>query len=117
MARFKVVTPVGVSFGVPGVGYDAEMEALGPIGAEIVEIDAATDDEFVRAARDGDALYAKARRFTKRIIDGLDRCKVIALGTVGVDSVDVLAATARGIPVTNVLDTFIEEVADQPLGV
>jgi D-3-phosphoglycerate dehydrogenase len=115
VARFKVVTPEGVSFGVPGVGYEGEMEALGPVGAEIVEIQLGSEEDFVRAARDADALYAKARRITKRMIDGLERCRVIALGTVGVDSVDVAAATARGIPVTNVPDTFIEEVADHAL--
>jgi D-3-phosphoglycerate dehydrogenase len=49
------------------------------------------------------------------MIDGLERCRVISLGMVGVDSVDVAAATARGIPVTNVPDTFIEEVADHAL--
>src|SRR5262249_23247059 len=49
------------------------------------------------------------------IIDGLEKCRVIALGTVGVDYVDVAAATARGIPVTNVPDTFIEEVADHTM--
>src|SRR5207248_7282868 len=52
---------------------------------------------------------------TKPIVDGLERCRVIALDTVGVDSVDVAAATARGIPVTNVPDTFIEEVADHTM--
>ncbi len=52
---------------------------------------------------------------TRKIIDGLERCKLIALGSVGVDSVDVKAATARGIPVTNVPDTFIEEVADHAM--
>jgi D-3-phosphoglycerate dehydrogenase len=100
---------------MPGVGYAGEMEALAPIGAEIVEVEAASEDDFVRAACDADALYAKGRRITKRIIDGLERCRVIALGTVGVDTVDVAAATARGIPVTNVPDTFIEEVADHTL--
>src|SRR5207302_1842544 len=74
-----------------------------------------TDEEFVKEARDADALYAKGRRVTKRLIDGLERSKVIALGSVGVDSVDVDAATARGIPVTNVPDTFIEEVADHAM--
>jgi D-3-phosphoglycerate dehydrogenase len=114
VAKFKVVTP-GASFTVAGGGYKLEMEALGPIGAEIVEIDAAAAEEFAKAARDADALYAKGRRITKGIIDGLDRCKVISLGSVGVDSVDVAAATARGIPVTNVPDTFIEEVADHAM--
>jgi D-3-phosphoglycerate dehydrogenase len=115
VTKFKIVTPGGPSYGMAGGGYKLEMEALGPIGAEIVEIDAASEDEFAKAARDADALYAKGRRITKRIIDGLDRCKVISLGSVGVDSVDVAAATARGIPVTNVPDTFIEEVADHAM--
>ncbi len=115
MARFKVVTTVGGSVGVPGEGYEPEMEALGPLGAELVEIAATDDDEFISAARDADALLGKGRRITKHIIDGLEKCKVIALGSVGVDSVDVAAATARGIPVTNVPDTFIEEVADHAM--
>jgi len=115
MAKFKVVTPAGVSYGAPGASYELEMEALGPLGAEIVEVAAKTEDDFTKGARDADALYAKGRPITKRIIDSLERCKVIALGSVGVDSVDVAAATARGIPVTNVPDTFIEEVADHAM--
>ena len=113
MAKFKVVTPAGVGPGRPG--YELEMEALEPLGAEIVEVAAKSEDDFVSAARDADALYAKVRPITKRIIDGLERCQVIALGSVGVDSVDVAAATARGVPVTNVPDTFIEEVADHAM--
>jgi len=49
------------------------------------------------------------------MIDSLTRCRHIALGTVGVDYVDVDAATAKGIPVTNCPDTFIEEVADHAM--
>src|SRR6266446_1792591 len=113
VAKFKVVTPAGIGYGA--AGYALEMEALAPLGAEIVEIEAKTDDDFVKAARDADALYAKGRHITRPIVDGLERCRVIALGSVGVDSVDVAAATARGIPVTNVPDTFIEEVADHAM--
>jgi D-3-phosphoglycerate dehydrogenase len=115
VGKFKVVTPAGASYSVAGGGYKLEMEALAPIDAEIIEVTATTDDEFASAAADADALYAKGRPITRRVIDGLTRCKVIALGTVGVDSVDVAAATARGIPVTNVPDTFIEEVADHAM--
>jgi D-3-phosphoglycerate dehydrogenase / 2-oxoglutarate reductase len=115
VAKFKIVTPTGASFTVPGTGYKLEMEALAPLDAEIVEIGAKSDEDFAKEARDADALYAKGRPITKRLIDGLERCKVIALGSVGVDSVDIGAATARGIPVTNVPDTFIEEVADHAM--
>mgnify|MGYP002621940249 FL=1 len=114
MAKFKIVTPAGASFTVAGGGYALEMEALEGLDAEIVE--APTDEDgFIAAAKDADAIYAKAIPITKRIIDSLEKCRIIALGSVGVDSVDVKAATERGIPVTNVPDTFIEEVADHAM--
>lgn len=115
MAKFRIATPAGASFTVAGGGYGYEMEALTPIDAEIYEIPPGSEEEFVAAARQADALYAKGRRITKRMIDGLERCRIIALGSVGVDSVEVAAATQRGIPVTNCPDTFIEEVADHAM--
>jgi D-3-phosphoglycerate dehydrogenase / 2-oxoglutarate reductase len=115
MARFKVVTPRGQSFAVVGGDYDFENEALAALDAEIVEIPADSENEFIAHAADADAVYAKGRNFTKRMIDGLERAKIIALGTVGSDYIDVAAATAKGIPVTNIPDTFIEEVADHAM--
>jgi D-3-phosphoglycerate dehydrogenase / 2-oxoglutarate reductase len=115
VAKYRIATPAGVSFTVAGGGYGYEMEALTPIDAEIYEIPAGTEDEFVAAAKDADALYAKGRRITAKMIAGLQRCKIISLGSVGVDTVDVEAATAKGIPVTNCPDTFIEEVADHAM--
>ncbi len=98
-----------------GGSYELEMESLASVGAEIVEIPAKTEEEFIEAAKDADALIARGRRTSKKIIDSLERCRIIALGSVGADTVDVAAATARGIPVTNVPDTFIEEVADHTI--
>jgi D-3-phosphoglycerate dehydrogenase / 2-oxoglutarate reductase len=114
LAKYRIATPKGASFTTAG-DYGYEMEALTPIDAEIFEVPQGSEDEFVVAARDADALYAKGRRITRQMIDGLDRCKIIALGSVGVDSVDVEAATAKGIPVTNCPDTFIDEVADHAM--
>jgi D-3-phosphoglycerate dehydrogenase / 2-oxoglutarate reductase len=54
-------------------------------------------------------------KFSAKMIGALSKCKVISLGSVGVDTVDVAAATAKGIPVTNCPDTFIEEVADHAM--
>ena len=116
MAKYKIITPAGASFTVAGGGYEDEMGPLVHAGIDAEIVEGPTDeDEFIAAARDADALYAKAIPITRKIIDGLERCKVIALGSVGVDQVDVAAASARGIPVTNCPDTFIEEVADHAM--
>jgi D-3-phosphoglycerate dehydrogenase len=110
MSQYRIATPAGAVAG----GYDYEMEALAGMGAEIFEVPA-TEADFIKGARDADAIYAKGMNFTKPMIDSLLRCRGIALGSVGVDYVDVAAATARGIPVTNCPDTFIEEVADHAM--
>ena len=115
MAKFKIATPAGASFTVAGGGYDYEMEDLAHLDAEIVE-GPADEAGFAAFCQDADAIYAKGIRFSKALIDALpDRVRGIVLGSVGVDSVDVKACTARGLPVTNCPDTFIEEVADHAM--
>ena len=110
MARFKIVTT-----GPGNTDHSLEMETLGPIGAEIVEVGGG-DDELIKAVADADAIYAKGRpRITAKVIEAGKKLKVVSLGSVGVDSVDVEAASALGIPVTNCPDTFIEEVADHAM--
>jgi len=117
-AKFKVVVQKpsgGVTFDLADGAYKIEREALDPIGAEIVEVAAKTEEEFIAAARDADAVIARNRRITATIIKGLRNCKVIGLGSVGADTVDVDAATEAGIVVTNVPDVFIDEVADHTM--
>jgi D-3-phosphoglycerate dehydrogenase / 2-oxoglutarate reductase len=105
---FKVVTAAG-----PGSDFSHEMEALGPYGT-ITEIPA-DDDGFIAAAQDADAVYCRGTRMPARVVEALPKVKLIALGSVGVDLVDVAAATRRGVPVTNCPDVFIEEVADHAM--
>ena len=115
--KFKIVVqqPRGISFDLADSEYAIEREVLDPIGAEIVEIPAKSSDEFIEAARDADAVIARWRRITAKIIQKLDKCVVIGLGSVGADTVDVDAATEKGIVVTNVPDVFIDETADHTM--
>lgn len=113
---YKVViqrspSAVGVRLG----NYDLEMEALAQIGAEIHEVVTDDEDEFIEAAWNADAVYVQRTRLTRRGIEALQACKIIATASVGVDKIDVGAATECGIPVANVPDIFIEEVADHTM--
>ncbi len=110
MAKFKIVTT-----GTGGTDHSLEMEALAPLGAEIVEVKGG-EDELAKAVVDADAIYCKGRpRVVAKVIEAGKKLKVVSLASVGVDSVDVHAATKLGIPVTNCPDTFIEEVADHAM--
>ena len=92
--------------------YHYEMEGLQGLDVEIVEVLAASDDEFLEGARDAAAIIGRDMPVSQRVIDGLEQCRIIALASVGTDFVDIPAATAKGIPVTNCPDTFVQEVAE-----
>ena len=95
--------------------YALELEALGPI-ADIVEVASPSADAFLAGAADCDAVITSwGIRLDESIVRRLDKCVVIGLGSVGVDMVDVEAATQAGIVVTNTPDVFIEEVADHAM--
>ena len=117
MSKYKIYTqkPSKVTFDMADGKFDLEMEALSAIDAEIIEVDAKSEDEFIDAVRDADAIIARGRKITRTIIENLESCKVISMGGVGTDTIDVHAATEHNIPVTNVPDTFIEEVADHAM--
>ena len=110
MARFKIVTT-----GPGTTDHSLEMETLAALDAEIVEVGGG-EDELMKAVADADAIYAKGRpRITAKVIEAGKKLKVVSLGSVGVDSVDVDVATKLGIPVTTGPDTCIEEVADHAM--
>ena len=96
--------------------WSLELEALAPI-ADIIEIRADTPEEFAAGVQDLDAIITSwGLRIDKTVIDNLHNASVIGVGSVGVDMVDIEAATAAGLVVTNVPDVFIEEVADHAMG-
>jgi D-3-phosphoglycerate dehydrogenase len=110
MARFRVLI-TDFDYG----DNEIERSILEPIGAEVVALQAKSEDDLVDAVRDCDAVMNQYARVGTRTIDAMRRCKVIARYGVGIDIVDVEAATARGILVTNVRDYCTEEVADHAI--
>jgi D-3-phosphoglycerate dehydrogenase len=117
--KYKVVLQKlsGRLIALYGEGCDIEREVLNRTGAEVVEVDTSSEDEFAEAARDADAVVAfgSGIRFNPTVISSLQKCKIIAVPAVGVDHVDISAATDHDILVTNVPDVFIEEVADHTM--
>jgi len=110
---FKVVaTPFGRR---TETDFPYEHEALRPLGITIAVADAETDAEYIAQVKDADAIMAGGRLMSAEVIGALEQCKVIANGGVGVDRVDLDAATERGIVVTNVPDVFIDEVANHAM--
>lgn len=95
--------------------YQRQLSILGDI-AEVTEVQATSPEALIEGARHADALMTTwGVRITREIMAELERCVVIGLASVGVDMVDVEAATEHGIVVTNAPDAFIEEVADHTL--
>lgn len=96
--------------------YSLEMEALSSLDIEIVEIPTGSIKTFIEMARDADAMMVSWGIYLdKQIIASLEKCVVISSGSVGVDDIDLEAATEAGIVVTNVPDVFIEETADHTI--
>ncbi len=95
---------------------DVERAVLRAAGAELVVLQATSDAELLDAAAEADALLVCYAPVTRRVIERLTRCRVIARYGIGVDNVDVSAATERGIVVTNVPDYCVDEVSDHALG-
>ncbi|MEM8744515.1 MAG: 2-hydroxyacid dehydrogenase [Pseudomonadota bacterium] len=51
-------------------------------------------------------------RFGEDMLDRLPNLEIVALGSVGYDTIDIEACTCRGVPVTNTPDVLTNDVAD-----
>ena len=93
---------------------DLEGDAFGP-DVELVRTGAHAPEAVIDAARDADALIVDSEtRVTREVFDALD-LTVVGRSGIGVDNVDVAAAAEFGVPVVNVPDYCIDEVATHAL--
>ena len=95
--------------------FSIEREELAAAGAELKIEMCETEEAVIERCKDADALLVTFAPLTRRSMAGLRRCRIIVRTGVGYDTIDVSAATERGIPVANVPDYCIAEVADHAM--
>ena len=95
--------------------FAPEHEVTDPAGAELVLTQSRTADELVANAAGAEGILVQYAQITAEVMDALPDLRAIGRYGVGVDSVDVAAATARGIAVCNVPDYGTESVSDHAI--
>ena len=94
---------------------DIESDILAAAGVDLVARKCTTDDEVVALARDADAVMVVIYPITEAVLAQCPKLRVIVRYGVGVDNVDLAAATAHGVMVCNVPDYCIDEVANHSM--
>lgn len=89
-----------------------ELDILGKLHCDVVSAVCKSEEETIAACRDAHALLNTSAKITRRVIAELKNAVVICRYGIGVDTVDIPAATERGIVVANVPDFCFDEVAD-----
>lgn len=90
-------------------------KVLSQLGAELRLAAQSTPEAILEAARDADAVLTTYAKLPALLIAELTRCRIIARFGIGVDNVDIPAATSRGIVVTRVPDYCLDEVSDHAM--
>src|SRR4029450_6297962 len=94
---------------------EPERRVLEPLGVELRPGQCKSEEEIIALAQDADAVLNCYAKMTARVIEKLQRCKIIARYGIGVDNVDLVAANKARILVTNVPDYCVDEVSDHAL--
>jgi D-3-phosphoglycerate dehydrogenase len=94
---------------------DPARDVLGRIGAALELAAEPRPEAILRVAADADALLVTYAKITADMIRRMPRCRIISRFGIGVDNVDIPAATDAGIVVTKVPDYCIDEVSDHAM--
>lgn len=96
-------------------GIPSSEEAYHKLGATFQHIPCNSEEDILAATRDCDVAITALQPYTRRVIENMERCRLISVIGIGYEGVDVPAATERGILVANVPDYCQEEVANHAM--
>lgn len=108
MTTPTVIVGAGTSY----LDVDTERAVLAETGAILIDARMLPDDEVRRLALTADAILTDYFPCDAALVDAMAHCRVIASYGVGFDQIDVPAADAAGIVVTNNPAYCVDEVAE-----
>lgn len=94
---------------------EEERAVLSQLEADVDFAQISGEEEILARCRDADGIILQYAPLPRKMLEALPRCKVLSRYGVGVDTIDVEAATELGIIVANVPDYCMEEVSDHTL--
>jgi D-3-phosphoglycerate dehydrogenase len=90
---------------------EIERRILSELNTEVILLNSNKKGNIIKIAENADGIINQRVPITREIIKSLNKCKVIARYGVGVDNIDVKAATEYGVIVANVPDYCVDEVS------
>jgi len=100
---------------LPWGDSELEQQGLAQAGAEAVVATDGDEATLIQLAAGVDAIVTCWARVTRKVLDAAPNCRIVARLGIGLDNIDVAAATEKRIIVTNVPDYCVTEVADHTL--
>lgn len=94
---------------------DPALEALAAVEPELKIAKDASVDNILAVAADAEALLVTYGQINAEVIAGLNNCKVIGRFGIGIDNIDIAAATEKGITVTYAPVYCLDEVSDHAM--
>jgi len=94
---------------------DPALAELKPLDPELRLSKSGAAADILAVAEDADAVLVTYAKLPGELIRALKRCRAIGRFGLGVDNIDIPAATEKGISVTYVPDYCIEEVSDHAM--
>lgn len=92
-----------------------EAEVIKKAGIELMDIDAATEDEIIVKAEEADVVFTVRAVFTRRVFENLPKLQAVVRCGIGYDNIDVDAATDNHVLVVNIPDFCFEEVSNHAI--
>jgi D-3-phosphoglycerate dehydrogenase len=117
--RFLVVATASADYPIDVAAFREALAGMADVACQVLPyhpMDAFQEDAAMASLADADGLFVRIGYLSARLIANLPRLKLITLHGVGVDQVNLPAAAARGIVVTNVPGANAQAVAEHTIG-